>query len=146
MILDRMADELIGPEDRDELRKIFAVLHQPVTARVVADAEEDADLHQLMDELAATTDGKLIVEHLKPGALADLPIDGAPLIALSSADCRGKVYLYGLPVGYEMSTLVTAIADLGGKPADKDAVSPEAQAALDALEKDVRLDVYSTPT
>jgi alkyl hydroperoxide reductase subunit AhpF len=137
---------LIEAEDREELQKIFSILHSPVTARVVADKDEDADLHQLMDEIAETTSGKLVVEHLAPGALADLPIDGAPLIALTSADCRGHVYLYGLPVGYEMSTLVSAIADLGGKPAGQTAVSPEVQALLDGLEKDVRLDVYSTPT
>jgi alkyl hydroperoxide reductase subunit AhpF len=137
---------LIEEEDRAELQKIFAILHTPVTARVVADKEEDADLHTLLDELAETTGGKLAVEHLAPGALTGLPIDGAPLIELASQDCKGKVYLYGLPIGYEMSTLVSAIADLGGKPADKTAVSPEVQAELDKLEKDVRLDVFSTPT
>jgi alkyl hydroperoxide reductase subunit AhpF len=55
----------------------------------------------------------------------------------------GSLRYHGLPWGYELGTLVYAIAEAGGVGPS---LSAESVAALDGLPRDVTLEVYVTPT
>ena len=55
----------------------------------------------------------------------------------------GTLRYHGLPWGYELGTLVYAIAEAGRR---EPSLAPESVAALDALPRDVSLEVYVTPT
>jgi len=66
----------------------------------------------------------------EPGRYPELTIDG-------------RLRYHGLPWGYELGTLVHAIAEAGRA---EPSLAPESVAALDALPHDVALEVYVTPT
>jgi alkyl hydroperoxide reductase subunit AhpF len=123
-------------DDLAELQRIFGSLSEDVRVVLVTD---DLDLRLLVDEVAAASGGRITVEKKSEA-------DGGPgpRMELSSPLAKGKLYFLGLPVGYEMATFVGALAALGGGLSGP-LVSPEAQAKLDALEKDVTLEVFSTP-
>ena len=55
----------------------------------------------------------------------------------------GSLLYHGLPWGYELSTLVYGIAEAGRA---EPSLSAESVSALDALARDVELEVYVTPT
>ena len=55
----------------------------------------------------------------------------------------GALAYHGLPWGYELTTLVGAIVEAGRKSSS---LSPDSVATLAALEHDVALEVYVTPT
>jgi alkyl hydroperoxide reductase subunit AhpF len=55
----------------------------------------------------------------------------------------GRLAYHGLPWGFELTTLVGAIAEAGRATSS---LAPASLAALEALEGDVALEVYVTPT
>jgi alkyl hydroperoxide reductase subunit AhpF len=55
----------------------------------------------------------------------------------------GRLHYVGLPWGYELSTLVGAIRAAGGV---ERRLREESRTALAGLQRDVRVDVYVTPT
>jgi alkyl hydroperoxide reductase subunit AhpF len=55
----------------------------------------------------------------------------------------GQLVYHGLPWGYELTTLVGAIAEAGRTTSS---LAPASLAVLDDLEHDVALEVYVTPT
>ncbi len=55
----------------------------------------------------------------------------------------GELVYHGLPWGYELTTLVGAIAEAGREASS---LSPASISALASLERDVALEVYVTPT
>ena len=55
----------------------------------------------------------------------------------------GRLAYHGLPWGYELTTLVGAIAEAGRTTSS---LSEASLAALGGLERDVALEVYVTPT
>jgi alkyl hydroperoxide reductase subunit AhpF len=135
---------LLHEDDVKELGEIFSKLERPVTLHVVTD---EAELSTLIDEVAATSGGKIVVETLdaeKDSArVAALGILRHPAIALTAEGAKGKLIHYGLPIGYEMATLVAVITDLGTTPPP---LSPATTQVLDALAQDVHIQVFSTPT
>jgi alkyl hydroperoxide reductase subunit AhpF len=126
----------IGPEDTAELKSLFAGLTRPVTLHL---ATEDLELRLLVDELAATSE-QVSVDKLEQPAFG---LTATPGIALTSESARGHLLFYGLPVGYEMATIVSTIVDLGSS---ESLVAPATQQALDQLPQDVHIQVFSTPT
>ncbi len=135
----------LADEDTGALREIFGNLVEPVTVQLATD---DTELKDLMADVCAAGGGKVSLVILEPGRddekIQAAAIERQPGMALSSANARGKLRFYGRPFGYEMATLVAAIADLGAPPGTPP-VSPAAQAALDATSKDVHIQVFSTP-
>lgn len=71
-----------------------------------------------------------VVEHDEPGPWPRTTIG------------RGLVYR-GMPVGYELTSLVHAIVEVGRSTSS---LSPESLARLDGLDEDVVIDVFVTPT
>jgi alkyl hydroperoxide reductase subunit AhpF len=154
---------LLQDEDVAFLKENFAQLAHDVTLSVVVrersslilsgaeprdDEEADAsdDVKQICTELAATSERiKLEIIDAKSERARELAGDHAPAIVMSSTAAKGRLRYYGLPAGYEMSTLVAAIIDLGA-PEDDEGLPEEAAARIGAIAGDVHIQVFVTPS
>jgi glutaredoxin-like protein len=155
---------LLGDDDATYLRDSFATLTTDVTLTLVtrersrlvmpgADAGDDggapdttAELRQIVVEVAATSP-RLKVERVDAAADADraaaLAGELTPAIVFSAAGAHGKLRYFGLPAGYEMSTLIAAILDLGSS---EPMVPTELAEELGKLSGDVHIQVFVTPS
>jgi len=139
-----LTDEVTG-----ELREAFAGLVNPVRLAVFSQALAEPlseEVRRLVDELAAL-DGRLSAESrnfvIDRERVCELGIERIPAIAvLGDAQDHG-VRFYGLPTGYEFGSLVESILDVSRGTSG---LSDETRAGLAALDKDVRVRVFSTPT
>ena len=152
---------LLGDEDTKYLRDSFAELHADVGVTVVTrersrlvlpgagadDGGEDAsaEVKQIVDEVAATSP-RIKVTHVDAAADAERAreLAGAhlPAIVFFGAASKGKLRYFGLPAGYEMSTLVATLMDLGSGEA---MVPPEVADELGKLAAPVHIQVFVTP-
>jgi alkyl hydroperoxide reductase subunit AhpF len=152
---------LLGEEDTKYLRESFAELRSDVTLTVVtreksrlvlpgADAGDEAEdtsaeVKQVVDEVAAASE-RIKVTHVDAAADADRAstLAGAhlPAIVFGGAQSKGTLRYFGLPAGYEMSTLIATLMDLGSGEA---MVPPEVSAELDKLTAPVHIQVFVTP-
>jgi alkyl hydroperoxide reductase subunit AhpF len=152
---------LLGDEDTKYLRESFAELPTDVRVTVVtrersrlvlpgADDEaggEDAsaEVKQIVDEVAATSP-RIQVTHVDAAADPDraATLAGAhlPAIVFGGVASKGTLRYFGLPAGYEMSTLIATLMDLGsGEPM----VPPEVSDELAKLTEPVHIQVFVTP-
>ena len=142
---------LLQAEDVKFLTEAFAALKTPVTLTVVAkeksrlilpgaEPEDEGDasteVKQIVQEVAATSPHVTVAERA--------PADGemVPAIEFGAANAKGKLRYVGLPAGYEMSTLVGAILDLG---AGESPLPPPIAERMDKLAKPVHIQVFVTP-
>lgn len=151
---------LLGEEDTQYLRESFAELRSDVDVTVVARersrlvlpgaAEDDggdasAEVKQIVDEVAAASP-RIKVTHVDAAADAErartLAGEHLPAIIFRGAAAKGTLRYFGLPAGYEMSTLIATLMDLGsGEPM----VPAEIGAELDKLTAPVHIQVFVTP-
>lgn len=100
---------------------------------------------QAVDRIAAASARISVEEHnlvLDRERVAEYGVEWAPALAVVGDSDAGMRY-YGIPDGYEIESLVDAIEiAAGGGPA----LSAETLDALDALDRDVHLRVFVTPT
>lgn len=153
---------LLGDEDTQYLRESFAELASDVQLTVVTrersrlvlpgadegDAAPDAsaEVKQLVAEVAAVSP-RIKVEHVDAVADGDraaaLAGERTPALVFAGGVSKGKLRYYGLPAGYEMSTLIAALMDIGsGEPM----VPPEIAGELGKLTQDVHIQVFVTPS
>jgi alkyl hydroperoxide reductase subunit AhpF len=151
---------LLDEEDVKYLQGEFADLAREVTLTVVArepsrlvlPGEEPRghdttqEIKQLIAEVAATSP-RLKHDAVDAGADPDrahaLAGERLPAIVFSAPGARGRIRYYGSPAGYEMSTVVATISDLGSA----EAVLPEDVAArLAAITRDIHIQVFVTPS
>jgi len=140
---------LLTEEVTAELREAFAGLVKPVRLVVFSQALAEPgseEVRRLVEELAAL-DPRLVAESrnfvLDQQRASELGIERVPAIAVLGEDKDYGVRLYGLPTGYEFGSLVESILDVSR---GESSLSEETRAGLAALDKDVRLRVFSTPT
>ena len=158
---------LLGDEDSKYLRESFAELRSDVSVTVVAreprprlilvganpDPDRDAgagedasaEVEQIVDEVAAASP-RIKVTHVDAGADAErartLAGANVPAIVFGGAASKGTLRYFGLPAGYEMSTLIATLMDLGsGEPM----VPPEVADELGKLTDPVHIQVFVTP-
>jgi alkyl hydroperoxide reductase subunit AhpF len=132
-----------------QLREAFAGLAGPVRLAVFSPALEapvSLEVQGLVEEVASPDD-RLSVEArnfaLDRERVAELEFERIPAIAVLGDGRDHGVRFYGLPSGYEFGTLVDAILDVSRGDSG---LAPETRQALAALEADVRIRVFSTPT
>ncbi len=110
---------------------------------------------QMVDRIAAASDQLTVVEHnlvLDKEEAARYGVDRAPALAVVGADVGDLgIRYYGVPAGFEVESIVEAIelVAAGGAAAvaaGKSALSDETLDAVDALDRDVNLRVFVTPT
>lgn len=98
---------------------------------------------QVIDEVARMSDGVTVEKYnlvLDREQAAQYGVDRAPAVAIVGAADRGLRYL-GTPAGYELESLVEAIAAAAGAGPGLD---PQSQAAVEALDRPVDIKVFVT--
>jgi alkyl hydroperoxide reductase subunit AhpF len=140
---------LIREEVAQQLREEFAHLAGPVRLAVFSQTLADPNSDQvkrLVEELAAL-EPRITVESfnfvLDAEKVRALGIRRTPAIAIMGAEKDYGVRFYGLPTGYEFGSLVESILNVSQ---GSSGLSDETRAGLAALDQDVRVRVFSTPT
>lgn len=140
---------LIADDVASQLKEEFAALVNPVRLAVFSQALADPESEQvkrLVEELAAL-DPRLTAESynfiLDTEKVDSLRIARIPAVAILGADKDYGIRMYGLPSGYEFGTLVDTILDVSR---GESGLLAETRAALQALDRPVHLQVFSTPT
>jgi alkyl hydroperoxide reductase subunit AhpF len=150
---------LLDQQTREQIGELFEQLDAPVdliffTRRpsplvLPGRSEEDcpscADEEQLLGELAELSDKLSLEVHElgsePPAAEAD-GIERVPALVVRSAETPGRIRFFGLPAGYEFSTLIADIVDVSRGNVE---LSAKTQSQLAALEDDVHIQVFVTP-
>jgi glutaredoxin-like protein len=139
---------LIKDRERDQIRKKFASLQNPVKLLMFTqdfECEYCSMTRQLLDELAGMSD-KLSIEVHDFVADAELArqyaVDKIPAIAvLGEKDYR--IRYYGVPAGYEFSSLLESILDVGRRDPQ---LTPELLGMIAKIDQPVHIQVMVTPT
>jgi len=132
------------------VRELFADLQRPVEL-VVAQGPEETPLVGAARDVDFGAETEKIV-----GGLADLSdfvtmcvkqepegFDRYPAVSVQPEGRDVGVRYYGLPFGYELGSLIGAILEAGR---DTSSLRPETLERLAALDRDVTVDVFVTPT
>ena len=145
---------LISPQDAEHLRNEFeAQLVNPVKLVMFTQTVECqfcAETRQIVEEIAELSD-KITVEvynFVTDKAMADLyEIDKIPAIAiLRSEDGQDRDYgvrFYGIPSGYEFTSIIEGIVDVSK---GESGLQPKTKEAVAALTEPVHFQVFVTPT
>lgn len=140
---------LITEDVAADLKAELAKLKNPVRLAVFSQALADPHSEQvkrLVEELAAL-DPKLSAESynfvLDKEKADSFGIQRIPAIAILGAEKDYGIRMYGMPSGYEFGTLVDAILDVSE---GESVLSPETKQALRALDRNIHVQVFSTPT
>ena len=141
---------MIGARDRSRVQERLAHLKAPAKL-VVFTQETECEFckqnRELAEELASLSD-KISVEvrdfQLDEAVAGALGIDKIPAIAvLGPEDSDYGVRLYGIPAGYEFSSLIESIETVSSGDSGLSTASRE---SLKQLRTPIRLQVFVTPT
>jgi alkyl hydroperoxide reductase subunit AhpF len=139
----------LRPEEEGKVRGWFADLERPVELLVALGPEETpragsgdvdfgAELVRVCNGLAELGDDVTCRVEEEP--------EGFPRFPAVSIRPEGRdvgVRYDGVPLGYELGSLVGAVVEAGRREPQ---LRPESRTALEELERDVALDVFVTPT
>ncbi len=136
----------LGEHERTAIAEVFATLEHDVPVELVLGPEETpvsvvtgageiefgSETRMLLEQLAELSDriDLTVREVEEPGRWPRTTVGG-------------RLVYHGLPWGYELTTIVGAIVAAGR---EETTLSEGSLEALTALEHDVALDVYVTPT
>jgi len=146
---------LLRPEDAQTVREQFdARLQRPVRL-VIATGQDECtycpEVVALATELAELSPNLSVEVHdaaADAAALSMYGFDKIPALAVVAVDGAGAVQdygirFYGIPSGYEFMSLLDAIQTVGS---DEVQLAPDTLKFLEALESDVHIQVFVTPT
>jgi alkyl hydroperoxide reductase subunit AhpF len=144
---------IFRPEDEARVRELFADLVRPVELLVAHGPEETPVGGSRDTDFGAETE-RVVRElaELSPSVsarVAEQPETSSPRFErypAVSVQPEGRdvgVRYYGLPWGYELSSLVGAVLEAGR---EESSLSAETLERLVALDRDVAIDVFVTPT
>ena len=141
---------LLSSQDEAVLTEHLAGITKPVTlllfTQTIGGSESGPVAKQILGEIASLNERIAVVEKsfvLDTEDRAKYGVDKAPAIVILGDGADTRMRMYGAPTGYEFVGLVEAIIVAGtGK------VELEAQtlAWLAAVDKPMRIQVFSTPT
>ena len=139
---------LIGEDDAQEIRERLKEMVNPVKLvhfTQELNLEYGREAKELLEELAALSD-KLSVEVynflLDKERVAEYNVDKVPATAVRNGKDYG-IRFYGLPAGYEFSTLLDAIIDVSKGDSG---LGPESKEKLGKVTQSIHLEVFVTPT
>jgi alkyl hydroperoxide reductase subunit AhpF len=139
---------LLRDEDAQEIRRRLDAMTAPV--KIIHFTQElnleyGVETRQVLEELVGLSD-KLSLEVydflLDKEKVAEYGVDKAPATVIRNGKDYGIRY-YGMPAGYEFSTVLDAILDVSIGGSGLDAASRE---RLALLTQPVHLEVFVTPT
>jgi alkyl hydroperoxide reductase subunit AhpF len=140
---------LLRPEEETKVREWFAELEQAVELLVAVGPEETpgggsrdvdfgAEMVRLCEGLAELGDGVTCRVEDEPNGFPRFPA-----VSIRPDGRDAGVRYDGLPWGYELGSLVGAIVEAGRA---EPTLRPDSLAALEELQRDLKLDVFVTPT
>lgn len=139
---------ILRDEDAVEIRRRLSTMAAPV--KIIHFTQElnleyGPETRQVIEELAALSD-KLSLEIydfiLDKEKVAEYGVDKAPATVIRNGKDYGIRY-YGMPAGYEFSTVLDAILDVSQGDSG---LGPESKERLAQLDQPVHLEVFVTPT
>lgn len=140
---------IFRPEDDARVRELLDELDRPVEL-LVAQGPEETPLPGARDvDFAAETDrvvaGIAELSELVTYRVEEEPagFDRYPAVAVLPEGADVGVRYYGLPWGYELGSLIGAVLEAGRARSSLQAESLE---RLEALDRDLAIDVFVTPT
>ena len=139
---------MYSPGAATDLQRRLATLSSPVRLVFFTQTfgcDTCLPARQAADRIAALSERITVEEHnlvLDREQVAEYGVEWAPALAVVGAQDAGMRY-YGVPEGYEIESLVDAIEIAAGSGPG---LSDETLATLDALDRDVHLRVFVTPT
>ncbi|MDO8793972.1 MAG: hypothetical protein Q7J25_05075 [Vicinamibacterales bacterium] len=141
---------LLSGQDETVLKEHLSAITKPVTLLLFTQAfggsESGPVAKTILDEIAALNDKITVVEKsfvLDTGDKAKYGVDKTPAIVILSDGDDTRMRMYGAPVGYEFVGLVEAIVVAGTGKIDLD---PQTMAWIQAVDKPMHIQVFSTPT
>ena len=140
---------IFRPEDEARVRELLDALERPVELLVALGPEETplhgardidfgAETQRLVESLASLSEHLSYRVEDRPPGVALFPA----VLVLPEGEDVGLRY-YGLPHGYELGSLIGAVLEAGKH---ESSLSPESLERLGALEQDLAIDVFVTPT
>ena len=141
---------LLSSQDETVLKEHLSAITKPVSLLLFTQAfggsESGTIAKTILDEIAALNDKITVVEKsfvLDNEDKARYGVDKAPAIVILSDGDDTRMRMYGAPVGYEFVGLVEAIVVAGTGKIDLD---PQTMAWIQAVDKPMHIQVFSTPT
>jgi alkyl hydroperoxide reductase subunit AhpF len=143
---------LLSPSDQQQLRDALSALTRPVTIVFFSQAigcDTCLETQRILREVTDLTD-KVTVEEvslvLDRERAAGFGIDRVPALVLLAGEDRQdtRIRFLGAPEGWDFLALVDAILLAGG--GSTQTLSPETEAILGRLTKDITVQVFVTPT
>jgi glutaredoxin-like protein len=139
---------LIGDSDKAAIKKALSAMSSEIILNYFTQeigCDFCRDTRELLDELCAI-EGKIKLQVFdfqeNPEAVAKYRIDKVPAIAVADGTDTG-IRFYGIPAGYEFSSLVEAILMVSHRESN---LSPESKKLLKEIDVPVHLQVFVTPT
>jgi alkyl hydroperoxide reductase subunit AhpF len=140
---------IFGPEDDARVRELLAELERPVELLVAHGPEEtptagagDMDFgeetERVVRELAELSDLLSVRVEDEPDGF-----ERYPGVSVQPEGRDAGVRYYGLPWGYELASLIGAVLEAGRV---ESSLSAESLERVGALDRDVAIDVFVTPT
>ena len=147
---------LLNDSVRSQVQQMFEKIEAPVRLVMFTQGEGGAlecdmcaDTRQLLGEIADLSDQVRleVLDFIADAKTAEsYQVDKIPALVILPDDEQGVDYgirLFGIPAGYEFSTLIEDILMVGRREAG---LSPETLADLSKLDRPVHIQVYVTPT
>ena len=140
---------IFRPDEEAKVRELLDALDRPVELLVAHGPEEaplpgardidfGAETQRVVEELAALSANVTCRVEVEPPGTERFPA----IHVLPEGEDVGLRY-YGLPWGYELSSLLGAVLEAGKRASS---LSAESLERLAGLERDLAIDVFVTPT
>jgi alkyl hydroperoxide reductase subunit AhpF len=141
---------IFRPEDGERVRELFSELERPVEL-LVAHGPEETPLAGAARDIDFGAQTERVVRGLAD--LSDLVsvrveeepdgFERYPAVSVQPEGRDAGVRYYGLPWGYELGSLIGAVLE-AGRP--ESSLRPESLERLAALDRELAIDVFVTPT
>ena len=139
---------LLKDEDKKQIKEIFEPLQNNVTLSFFTqefECEYCKQTHQMVEELASLSDKINVATYdfvKDADKVSEFNIEQIPAIAVSGKTDY-KIRFYGVPGGYEFSSLINAIMIAS---MNKTALEDSTKEQLISIDKPVKIQVFVTPT
>jgi alkyl hydroperoxide reductase subunit AhpF len=149
---------MISAADQDYIRDLFAEKltddvtvelftqrRSPILVLGAEECEYCEETRQLLEEVAALSDRiNLVVHDVKdePDLMRERGIEQVPAIVFQG-QAKGTMRFFGIPAGNEFRNLIDGIIEVG---TGQSGLAQPTRDALAALEQDIHLRVFVTPT
>lgn len=140
----------IDKEEKNKIKELFTRNLKDDVRLLFFSSEEDCqycgDTQEILEEVTALDERVNFETHqLESEKAAEFGVDRAPaIIFLDNQGSDSGIHFYGIPSGYEFTSLIEDILDISDK--ERIDLDQEIKEEIKALDSDVLLQVFITPT